>query len=519
MNQTNRRLVRSTLIILGFVLVSVVSTSAQEKIYIWSEIDPGWKNNSLEYWSNVKGYGKSVPLEMSALISDHYASAEKKLALSLKEKLLNSKLSGTTSLTTYPGDINLKKNDLFLDLQCKIVEITETYPNFRVKKVNIEPFISYTITAYNSRGKIISLKKYTDSIDYKTKIRPLLRGMSDHRRDVEVVRYSFLESFTGEMPGQIISDLADLCENREEQELDSDPTIFRQVISLLFENRKLLHPDDYPDLVFKQSHAALQAKEDRSRQDEVADPQTARQISSLIEGSNYYALIIGINDYDDPGINDLEEPLNDALKLYDILVSNYIFDNENISQLANPTRNVIIQELDRLAYELTEKDNLIIFYAGHGLWDEQLKKGFWIPSDANTTNRANWFSNSDLRDYIGGIKAKHTLLISDACFGGGIFKTRQAFADISPAIIELYKLPSRKAMTSGAMTTVPDKSVFIEYLIKRLKENTERVLSAEQLFASFKIAVINNSSTNQVPQFGEIRETGDEGGDFLFIRR
>ena len=202
-----------------------------------------------------------------------------------------------------------------------------------------------------------------------------------------------------------------------------------------------------------------------------------------------------------------------------ILSNNYTFDEENITQLANPTRNDIIQELDKLAYQLSDRDNLIIFYAGHGLWDEQLNKGFWIPSDAYTSNRANWFSNSDLRDYIGGIKAKHTLLISDACFGGGIFKTRQAFADITPAIIELYKLPSRKAMTSGAMTTVPDKSVFIEYLIKRLKENTESVLSSEQLFASFKIAVINNSSTNQVPQFGEIRETGDEGGDFLFIKR
>ena len=74
-------------------------------------------------------------------------------------------------------------------------------------------------------------------------------------------------------------------------------------------------------------------------------------------------------------------------------------------------------------------------------------------------------------------------------------------------------------MTSGAMTMVPDKSVFLEYLIQRLDENSNYFLSSEQLFASFKIAVINNSSTSQVPQYGEIRETGDEGGDFLFIRK
>ena len=74
-------------------------------------------------------------------------------------------------------------------------------------------------------------------------------------------------------------------------------------------------------------------------------------------------------------------------------------------------------------------------------------------------------------------------------------------------------------MTSGNMTIVPDKSVFIEYLIKRLKENTDNYLSSGQLFASFNMAVINNSATRQMPRYGEIRECGDEGGDFLFILR
>jgi len=83
----------------------------------------------------------------------------------------------------------------------------------------------------------------------------------------------------------------------------------------------------------------------------------------------------------------------------------------------------------------------------------------------------------------------------------------------------LYKLPSRKAMTSGMMKPVADKSVFIEYLVKRLNDNTDKFLPAEQLFSRFKAAVINNSTTGQVPQFGEIREAGDEGGDFIFIKK
>ncbi len=74
-------------------------------------------------------------------------------------------------------------------------------------------------------------------------------------------------------------------------------------------------------------------------------------------------------------------------------------------------------------------------------------------------------------------------------------------------------------MTSGAMKEVPDKSVFVMMLKKRLVETDAKYLSAEALFASFREAVINNSPNGQVPQFGEIKETGDEGGDFIFVRK
>ena len=83
----------------------------------------------------------------------------------------------------------------------------------------------------------------------------------------------------------------------------------------------------------------------------------------------------------------------------------------------------------------------------------------------------------------------------------------------------MYKRPSRKAMTSGALSTVPDESVFIKYLVKNLTQNTSPLVSAEQIFGNFKVAVINNSETGQVPQYGAITLAGDEGGDFIFLKR
>jgi len=238
-----------------------------------------------------------------------------------------------------------------------------------------------------------------------------------------------------------------------------------------------------------------------------------------LKAAKYHALIIGVEDYNDISITDLDQPVSDAQKFYNILLSDYTFNAENIKLLKNPTKEKITESLEYYFDNITEDDNLLIFFAGHGYWDERFEQGYWLASDSKRNNRGTWLSNSTIRDYMRAIPSQHSLLITDACFGGGIFKSRNAFANASVAINKLYELPSRKALTSGALSEVPDKSVFIEYMIKRLQQNNQKYLSSEQLFASFKIAVINNSANSQVPQFGEVKETGDEGGDFIFIHK
>ena len=233
--------------------------------------------------------------------------------------------------------------------------------------------------------------------------------------------------------------------------------------------------------------------------------------------SRYYGLIIGIDQYIDETIPDLDNPVRDAERIYDALVSNYAFEEENILLLKDPTRGDLIQALDDLAHIVTSDDNLLIFYAGHGWWDEEANIGYWLPSDAESHVKTNWFRNSALVDYLKEIDTRHTLLITDACFGGSIFKTRAAFPSREKAYEKLYELPSRKAMTSGTLTEVPDRSSFTRFLVERLNENNDAYISSEQLYSSFRIAVINNSDA--IPQYGEIGNVGDQGGDFIFIRK
>jgi len=231
----------------------------------------------------------------------------------------------------------------------------------------------------------------------------------------------------------------------------------------------------------------------------------------------YYALVIGIDKYSDPQITPLDFCRRDANAFYNTLTKNYTFDKENVTLLEDATYNDIQNALEDFAKKVKPMDNFLIFYAGHGYWNKASETGFWIPSDGQKNSTRNWFRNSVLRDFLKEINSKHTLLITDACFSGGIFKTRTAFSDASVAINRLYELPSRKAMTSGNLTEVPDQSIFLKYLIDKLEKNSEKYLSSEQLFSSFRIAVMNNSDTQ--PLYGEIKDVGDEGGDFIFIHK
>jgi hypothetical protein len=260
----------------------------------------------------------------------------------------------------------------------------------------------------------------------------------------------------------------------------------------------------------------LSGKEDAEIKSGVASDGLILTNKEYIKTVKYYGLIIGVSDYDDVRL-DIDNPVLDATAFKDILTEKYLFDTSTTRLLLNPTRQAVFGELYRLRKVIGPDDNLLIFYAGHGFWDNDVKQGYWWAKDAHPGDPSSWLSNSDLREQIRGIKSAHTLLISDACFSGGIFRSRSGdeLAGASKDIQLLYKMTSRRAMTSGTMTKVPDYSPFLQYLIKRLSDNSAPFLSSQQLFDSIRTAAINNSSA--VPQDGVIAETGDEGGDFIFI--
>jgi TolB-like protein len=237
---------------------------------------------------------------------------------------------------------------------------------------------------------------------------------------------------------------------------------------------------------------------------------------SYSQYNNYHAIIIYESIYKDNNLN-LDGPKNDAIKLSLILSKKYNFDTINIKIIGNSSRREILQTFDEKRKQLSIDDNLLIFYAGHGYWENELKMGYWLPSDAEVSNKANWIANTDISTYISAFSCKHVLLISDACFSGGIFKTRGLVYQNTDAIERLNELKSRKAITSGNLKEVPDESILMKTLLKELEINKKKFLPADQLFSSIRPIILNNSTTE--PQYGIIQSTGDEGGEFIFINK
>lgn len=244
--------------------------------------------------------------------------------------------------------------------------------------------------------------------------------------------------------------------------------------------------------------------------------ETTRNLSPFATSSGkYYALIIANNTYNiNSGMSNLMRPIADATALRDILISRYTFDWANVTTLYDRSKLDVEVTLEELHKRLLPEDNLLIFYAGHGIMAEDSDIGYWLLSDA-TRSRVTWLSNSTITDFIKGCKARHILLIADACYAGSIYSARGVLDNASPAIRDLIRSKSRKAITSGGNTEVTDESKFAQILVEQLRINMEQVLPSSQLYLLLQKPVLANSLTS--PRWGPIANVGDDNGDFVFI--
>jgi len=256
-----------------------------------------------------------------------------------------------------------------------------------------------------------------------------------------------------------------------------------------------------------------------------------------VEFGKYFALIIGNNEY--PNFPDLKTPRNDVEDLAKILRTQYRFKTE---VLVNADRYTILQALNKYREKLTDKDNFLLYYAGHGELDRNSNRGHWLPVDAVPNDQTNWISNIQITDLINSMNAKHVMVIADSCYSGtlthnlkipqmasetmatrsGANSTGQRKPDRYYEIFTVKR--SRTAMTSGGTKPVLDggggeHSIFANHLLSTLEGN-QGVLEGWMLYDKVSRGVnVTASSLNvdQVPEFAEIKNAGHTGAPFFFV--
>ncbi len=242
--------------------------------------------------------------------------------------------------------------------------------------------------------------------------------------------------------------------------------------------------------------------------------------AQAIEFGNFHALVIGNNAY--KHLPKLETAVRDAKDVSGVLRARYGF---KVTLLLNADRATTVKAINKLRANLRDRDNLLIYYAGHGVLDDETDTGFWLPTDAEKSNESNWLAISTLTRNLRAMSARHVMVVADSCYSGVLL--RAADTDLATGIDRSVWLNranqkrSRTALVSGGLEPVVDggggkNSVFAKAFLTALKTN-DQVLDGQGLFARVRGPVVANA--RQTPQYSDIRLAGHDGGEFLFVPR
>jgi uncharacterized caspase-like protein len=235
-----------------------------------------------------------------------------------------------------------------------------------------------------------------------------------------------------------------------------------------------------------------------------------------IDFGNYYALVIGNNDY--RSLPKLKTAVNDSVAIARLLQDEYRFQT---TLLTDATRGQILRSLNDYRKMLGKNDNLLIYYAGHGWLDSAADEGYWLPIDATRDDPVNWIANSSITAAIKAINAKHVMVVADSCYSGKLMRGVSVREKSTGGALEkLAGRRTRVVMSSGGLEPVADAgigdhSIFSAALIEALNRN-KGILNGTQLFEQVRKPVMNNA--DQTPEYADIHKAGHDGGDFLFVR-
>ncbi|MEQ9102461.1 MAG: caspase family protein [Imperialibacter sp.] len=235
-----------------------------------------------------------------------------------------------------------------------------------------------------------------------------------------------------------------------------------------------------------------------------------------------YAVLFATDKYDN--WSDLTNPIYDAKAIGQELEERYGFE---VRIVENASQDLVFNTLREYAQKSYKpQDQLFVFFAGHGQYDETFGEGFVVArnSMANDPGKNSYISHSRLRNIIDNVKCQHIMLVMDVCFGGTfdpvLASSRSIYEEMdnSEFIVKKLSLRTRKYLTSGSKEYVPDgtpgsHSPFAVRMLEALKTSGggDRLLTISEVNVYMQ-------KLQTTPRFGSFG-ADDQGSEFMFIAR
>ncbi len=157
---------------------------------------------------------------------------------------------------------------------------------------------------------------------------------------------------------------------------------------------------------------------------------------------NRYALVVGIGNYkygktaaNPKGIEPLQFTVRDAISFNQFLINPSLggFRQENITFLTdhNATRANIVNALNKIANLSQEDDLVVIYLSSHGTPPDKYGGVFIVAYDTEIEPREKvWHTavgENILKDFIEKLRAKRLVMIIDACYSNGAYRSVPGF--------------------------------------------------------------------------------------------
>lgn len=244
-----------------------------------------------------------------------------------------------------------------------------------------------------------------------------------------------------------------------------------------------------------------------------------------------YAIIVGINKYQDLRIPSLSYATDDATSIKQLLIEKFNYKEENIRLFLdeNATKENITSAMYALS-EVSRNSQLLFYFAGHGQTVELSgggEMGALLPYDVDRDRLLfTGIRMNEIRDITNVIAAKHQLFLVDACYGGLAAVTSRALDQQTLRYLSnLLRSEAKQIITAGGKgETVIEKaewghSAFAKVLLDGLKLeladlDKNGLVTGGELATYLKPQVNRFSDNHQTPVYRKF--TADEG-EFIFL--